>query len=36
MDFVTNHDYELRDFDGAVPAHEALRSLGLEFGIMYH
>ena len=35
MDFVTNHNYELSNFDGPVPAHEALRSLGLEFGTMY-
>ena len=35
MDFVTNHTYELSNFDGAVPAHEALRSLGLEFVVMY-
>jgi hypothetical protein len=35
MDFLTNHNYELFNFDGPVPAHKALRSLGLEYGIMY-
>lgn len=35
MDFVTNHNYELFNFDGLVPAHKALCSLGLEFVIMY-
>ncbi len=35
MDFVTNHNYELSNFDRPCPAHEALRSLGLEFVTMY-
>ena len=35
MDFVTNHNYELSNFDRPCPAHKALRSLGLEFAAMY-
>jgi len=32
---VNGYNYALSNFDGPVPAHEALRSLGLEFVIMY-
>jgi hypothetical protein len=35
MDFVTNHTYELHNFDRPVPAHEALRALVPERGLTY-
>jgi len=35
MDFLTNHNYELFNLDGPVPAHEALRSLYREHAISY-
>jgi hypothetical protein len=35
MDFITNHAYELHNFDGPVPAHEALRSLDPEHNIAW-
>jgi hypothetical protein len=33
MDFMTNHTYELHNFDRPCPAHEALRSLDPEHRI---
>lgn len=35
MDFITNHNHELFNFDRPCPAHEALRTLGLDFSVMY-
>lgn len=36
MEFVSNHHYELFNFDRPTPAHKALRTLGLDFGVLSH